>query len=286
MEDREEYYDEINLLDYIDVLKKHYRLIFIIVAVSVLATGISSFLSPRIYQATAAIIPASQSREQSGMSAIAAQFGVSTAPASNVSEIVRLLKSNILMERVIKRYNLLPVLFKKEELKEMPDTNKTWNGIRYLKDIFKVKHNQREGVIELSAEFTDPKTAADILNYILTELTDYMSSEAGRVADTNKKYLESLIDKNADPLIGEKIYSLIAKQIETSMMAGVKENFAFKVLDPPKAPDRKIKPMIRKNIIISFVASLFGAVFLAFFVEYIGNVKKRENRNIGSKRRG
>ena len=277
MEDREEYYDEINLLDYIDVLKKHYGLIFIIVAVSVLATGISSFLSPRIYQATAAIIPAAQSREQSGMGTIAAQFGISTAPASNVSEIVRLLKSNILMERVIKRYNLLSVFFEKEALKEMPDTNKTWNGIRYLKNVFKVTLNQQGGIIELSAEFTDPKTAADILNYILTELTDYMSSEAGRVADTNKKYLESLIDKNADPLIGEKIYSLIAKQIETSMMAEVKENFAFKILDPPKVPDKKIKPKIRKNIMLSFVTSLFAAVLIAFFIEYIGNIKKREN---------
>jgi uncharacterized protein involved in exopolysaccharide biosynthesis len=43
MEDREENNDEINLSDYIDVLKKHKWLISIIVFVSVLATGIISF---------------------------------------------------------------------------------------------------------------------------------------------------------------------------------------------------------------------------------------------------
>ncbi len=276
MQDTEEYDDEINLLDYINVLKKHYRLISVIVIVSVLTTGIVSFLSPRIYQATAAIIPASQMKEQTGMSRIAMQFGISTAPAANVSEIVRLLKSNILMERVIKRYNLLPVFFKKDELKEMPEASRIWNGIRYLKDIFTVNHNQREGIIEISAEFTDPETAADIINYMLTELTDYMSGEARRVAETNKKYLESLINKNTDPLIGQKIYSLIAKQIEMSMMAEVKDNFAFKILDPPKAPDRKIKPKIKMNILLSFFTSLFAAIFLAFFIEYIGKIKSRE----------
>lgn len=276
MPEIEEYDDEINLLDYINVLRKHYILISVIVAVSVLTTGIVSFLSPRIYRATAAIIPASQMKEQTGMSRLAMQFGISTAPAANVSEIVRLLKSNVLMERVIKRYNLLPVFFKKEELKKMPEASRTWNGIRHLKDIFTVTHNQREGIIELSAEFTDPETAADIINYMLTELTDYMSGEARRVAETNRKYLESLIDKNTDPLISQKIYSLIAKQIEMSMMAEVKDNFAFKILDPPKAPDRKIKPKIMMNILLSFFVSLFAAVFLAFFTEYIGKLKQQE----------
>ncbi len=276
MKEIEEYDDEINLADYINVLKKHYRLIAIVVAVTVLATGIISFNSPKIYQATAAIMSASSAGQQSSASAIAMQFGISTAPSSNVSEIKRLLESNILMERVIKRYNLLPVFFKKEALKEMPEASKIWNGIRYLKGIYKVNYNQKEGIIELSAEFKDPKIAADIITFVLTELTDYMSSEAKRVAETNKAYLESLIDKNTDPLIGQKIYYLIARQIETAMMAEVKENFAFKILDPPKVPDRKIRPKVRQNIMLAFVTSLFGAVFLAFFIEYFQRQKERE----------
>jgi uncharacterized protein involved in exopolysaccharide biosynthesis len=149
--------------------------------------------------------------------------------------------------------------------------------------MYKVKDNKREGVIELSVEFKDPEVSARILNYILAELTDYMSSEAKRVAETNKEYLESLIIKNADPLIKQKIYSLIARQIEKSMMAEVKENFAFKILDPPKVPDRKIKPRIIMNIALSFIIALFVAVLVAFITEYIGNVKKIRNREIKEK---
>ncbi len=278
MQDREEYNDEINLLDYINELKKHYWLISIIVAVSVLTTGISSFLSPKIYEARAIIMPATKPQEQNSMSAIASQFGITPTQRINVSELLSLLKSNILMERVIKKNKLLPIFFNKKGLKEMPAASKTWKGIRYLKKIYRIKHNQREGIIELSAEFKDPKTAADIIQYILTELTEHMSSEAKRVAETNKEYLESLIDKNADPLIKQKIYSLIAQQIEISMMAEVKENFAFKVVDPPKVPDRKIKPKIRKNLVLSFIISLFAGISLAFFIEYIENARKREKK--------
>jgi len=155
---------------------------------------------------------------------------------------------------------------------------KTWKGIRTLKSVFSVDNNQKEGVIELSAEFNDPKIAKDIINYILTELTNYMSSEAKRVAETNRKYLETLIDKNADPLIRQKIYSLIAKQIEISMMAEVKENFAFKVIDPPKVPDRRIKPKRRQIVLLAFITSLFAGIFVAFFMEYVENMKRRERR--------
>src|SRR5512145_378513 len=102
----------------------------------------------------------------------------------------------------------------------------------------------------------------DVVTYTLIELTDHMSNEARRVADTNKQYLESQIDKTADPFIKTKIYTLIAQQIETAMMAEVKENFAFKILDPPRIPDKKIKPKRAQMVIIAFLFSLFLSVFI------------------------
>ena len=283
MQQKEDYDNEINFLDYISILENNIKLIMIIVAISVVSTGIISFISPKIYEATAVIMPTVQPQEQSGMSAIASQFGITSPQTSSGSEIISLLKSNILLERVIKKYNLFQVIFGKGS-KGRKENEKIWDGIRYLKKkMYKVKDNKREGVIKLSVEFKDPEVSARILNYILAELTDYMSSEAKRVAETNKEYLESLIIKNADPLIKQKIYSLIARQIEKSMMAEVKENFAFKILDPPKVPDRKIKPRIIMNIALSFIIALFVAVLVAFITEYIGNVKKRRNREIKEK---
>lgn len=270
MQDRDECSDEISLLDYIKIFAGHKKLIIAIIVISVVGTGIFSFLSPKIYVATAVIIPADNRQDQRGMSALSSQLGIAALQPSNAAEIVSLLQSNILMERVINKYDLMPVFFGKEAKER-----NIWDGIRYLKNgIYKVNDNKRDGVIELSVEFKDPDVSAHTLTYILTELTDYMSGEAKRVAETNRTYLESLIEKNADPLIKQNIYSLIARQIEISMMAEVKENFAFKVLDPPRASDRKIKPKIRENIMFSFIVSLFAGIGLTFFIEYLKKLKK------------
>jgi LPS O-antigen subunit length determinant protein (WzzB/FepE family) len=131
-----------------------------------------------------------------------------------------------------------------------------------------VSPNQKDNSIQVSMRFRDPGIASDIVNYTLLELTDHMSTEARRVADTNKKYLESQVDKTADPFIKAKIYALIAQQIETAMMAEVKENFAFKVLDPPKAPDKKISPKRVQMVIISFIVAIFIGLLAAFIREY------------------
>ncbi len=283
MENREEYDDEINLLDYLNVIKKRRNIIIIIVVVCVVIAVIYSLLQTNIYQSKAVIMSVAQQSEQGGMSAIAAQFGLSAPSTSNVSELINLLRSNILIERVIKKNNLLTVFFKKEELKDIPDDIKAWKGIRTFKSIFSVNNNQKEGVIELSSEFKDPKIAKDIINYMLHELTNYMSSEAKRVAETNRKYLETLIDKNADPLIRQKIYSLIAKQIEISMMSEVKENFAFKVIDPPRVPDRRIKPKRRQIVLLSFITSLFAGIFIAFFMEYVEKARERGSGEVGKR---
>jgi uncharacterized protein involved in exopolysaccharide biosynthesis len=279
MEGKEGHSSEINILDYINVLIKQKKIIFLFVAVSVIVTGIISFLSPKIYQSRAVIMPSdATTNTQGSMHDMARRFGISTGQTSSTAEIVSLLRSNILTEKVIKKHNLLNIFFKKDDLGKMAESSKTWNGIRYLKAIYQVNTKLREGIIELSAEFKDPKISADIINYILTELTDYMSSEAKRTAETNRKYLESLINKNTDPLIQNKIYSLIAQQIEISMMADVKQNFAFRTLDPPKVPDMHIKPNTPKSIILSFFLSLTAGIFAAFFIEYIENIKRHKTK--------
>jgi uncharacterized protein involved in exopolysaccharide biosynthesis len=102
-----------------------------------------------------------------------------------------------------------------------------------------------------------------------------MSYEAKRVANTNKKYLEVEIDKVADPFIRAKIYGLIAQQIETVMMAELKENFAFKMLDSPRIPDRRIKPKRTQMVLIAFIVAFFLGVMVAFVKEYTDKIRNK-----------
>jgi len=313
--------DEINLLDYWRVIWKRRKMIGRVVAAVVVLTVVISLLMTNIYQSKAVITPVAAKEGARGgtLATLAQQFGglpgVTFPSVSSASEIVALLESNILREKVIERYNLMPVLFheawdpEKKDWKRgginlnplyyvsklakllQPQAPKgvrkaeegvpdIWDGIRELDDIVSVKNNIKENSITITADFYDPEMAAKLVEYYLLTLTDHMSEEARRVAMTNRKYLEEQLAKTADPLIKQNIYNLIAQQLETSMMAEVKENFAFKVIDPPKAPDRKTKPKRAQMVILSFVVALFIGIFAAFFLEYLE--KQNINVNIRS----
>jgi len=309
--------DEINLLILWRVIWRRRKFISILMIAVVFFTACALFFMKDIYQAKAVIVPVT-TKDSGGaggtLSALASQFGglpgISMPGSTNSAEIVSLLKSNILQEKVVERYRLMPVLFydqwdsrKKDWRREpgsilnplrwlsnllvviSPSDPKTvsrkgeegipqlWDALRLFDDIIVIDNNIKDNTITLTVDYEDPELAAKITGYFLETLTEHMSTEAKRVALINRTYLEEQLQKTADPLIRQKIYNLIAQQVETAMMAEVKENFAFKVIDPPKVPDRKIKPKRALMVVLSFIVALFMGVFIAFFMEYLEKIK-------------
>jgi uncharacterized protein involved in exopolysaccharide biosynthesis len=281
---REEQVGEVTIMDYVNVVWKRRYFIILLVALAVLVTAAASVIMTPTFESKALISPVSQAQESASVSFLAAQFGITPPTPTSLSEINNLLNSNILREKILKKYDLLPILIKEEILKKMSENEKTWEGIRRLRDSVKITPRVKESILEVSAQFRDPKLAAQVVGYFLTELTEHMSAEVKRVAGTNKMYLESQIDKTADPFIRGKIYGLIAQQIEKSMMAEVKENFAFKVLDPPRVPDKRSSPRRTQMVILAFVVSLFACVFLAFGSEYIERTREKNKKTIMEER--
>jgi uncharacterized protein involved in exopolysaccharide biosynthesis len=311
--------EEISLLDIWRVIWKRRKMIAWIVAIITFGTLFASLFMTNIYQAKAMITPVAQkdSGGGGGLTAILAQQigglpGISLPGSSSASEIVNLLKSNVLREKIITKYNLLPALFIDQwdsdrktwrvkswylnplrwvsdisELvipapttfnqKKDPNIPAVWDGLRKLDKIVSIQFNLKENSITIMANTRDPEFSAKLVDYYLVTLTDYMSAEARRVALTNRKYLEGQLGDASDPLIKQKIYNMIAQQIETSMMAEVKENFAFKVLDPPKVPDKKISPKRAVMVILAFIVSIMLAVFWAFGAEYVDKLRKQAN---------
>ncbi len=309
--------DEINLLDYWRVIWKRRRMIGGVVVITVFATVVISLFMEDIYQAKLVIMPVTSKdsgASGAGLTALVQQFGglpgISMPGSASASEIVSLLKSNILREKVIQQYNLMPILYYKrwnaEQLswkkdsvnfnpayyfslfrktiapilslphnteKKDPDIPDTWDALRLLNEIVKINQDVKQNTIAISVDFHDPDMAARIAEYFLVTLTNYMSSEAKRVAATNQKYLEDQLGRMTDPFIKQKTYNMIVQQIEAGMMAEVKENFAFKVIDPPLAPDKKIKPKRIQMVILSLFAGLFVGIVAAFFREYIEKIK-------------
>ena len=301
--------DEIDLYECWQVLARYKKLILTFTfSVSFIVLVISIF-KVNIYKSKAVILPVKT--ESPGVSSIASRFGglaqiagISLPPGGSSVEIMALLKSDILKAEVIKRYKLLPILFYKQWDKE----NSKWkqpgpiskmlkkirsifkknnvsskkdntpsidDGIEAFDGILRINEDKKLGTISISVEYPDPEIASKLVQYMINALRMHMSEEAIRIAKKNKELLEKELIKTTDPTIQQKLYSLIAKQVETITMAKVNENFAFKVIDPPRVPNKKYKPKRSLIVIIAFTTALFFSIFLAFFLEYIKNAKDR-----------
>ncbi|MFQ5586036.1 MAG: Wzz/FepE/Etk N-terminal domain-containing protein [Thermodesulfobacteriota bacterium] len=277
--------EEINLIDYWRVIWKRKALIVIVILISTISTAVKSLYMENIYQAQAVITPVGKKSGGGGLSSLMQQLGglpgIALPGSASATELVNLLNSKLLKKKIIEKNNLLPVFFheqwdeEKKGWKEDRNGHPTmWDGLRALEGMASVQNNAQDSTITISVDYYDPEVSAQIVDYFLTALNEHMSGETRRVAESNKEYLEEQLKNTSDPLIKRNIYNLIAKQIETAMMSGVKENFAFKVIDPPMVSDRKIRPKRLQMVMMSFFASLFAGVFLAFFVEYVVKVKK------------
>jgi hypothetical protein len=149
------------------------------------------------------------------------------------------------------------------------------DGIRALDDVYNISQDKKLGTLKVSADFYDPSKAAWLVEILLQTLKDYMSSEAIVTAEKNLAILHQELPRTADPLLRQKLQTLIAQNLERKVMAKVNREFAFKILDPPFVPDRKFKPKRAQIVMVSLVSSLFLGIFLAFFREYLQSVREQ-----------
>lgn len=299
------------IADYLRVVWKRRTIVALFFVAGTLISAACTLFMTDIYRASAVITPvAGKETGGSEMSMVAQQIGGLsgiTFPASRPSsEIISLLNSNILREKVIETHALLPVLFidnwdgeRKRwkdgqngglsgQIKRFFSTRPAptidakdsgpslWDGLRELDGIVKISASAKDNTIAIYAEHRDPAFASRLIEILLSTLNQHMSGEARRVAQTNKRYLMEQLGASNDPLIRQKIYNLIAQQIEVYMMSEVKENFAFKVIDPPRVPDRRVRPGKTRFVEAGAALALLGGIFAAFVLEFVSILRSRK----------
>ena len=180
MEERQ-HYDEVDLMDYLRVVWRHRWLLAMIVAAGVAGTAIVSLLMTPVYESRAVIVPTGVLAKDQGAAAglLAMQFGFAPPVTPASTEIVTLLKSDMLREKLIRRHDLLPLFFAKEAMRGKTENQLMWDGIRYLGKRTTVNFTQKDNLITLSFRYKDPKKASELLASMLADLNDHMSSEAG-----------------------------------------------------------------------------------------------------------
>ncbi len=70
-------------------------------------------------------------------------------------------------------------------------------------------------------------------------------------------------------------YETLLKLYERARLEEKKENIFVEVIDPPYLPDVPVKPKKKLMVTVAGVSGLFIGIFMALFLEWLGEVRKR-----------
>lgn len=238
--------DEINLLEYWNVLWRKKWLIIFLCSVAVVATTIMSFYSPKYFKSETVIM--SSATESGGLGAalsgmpLAAALTGAAGIQTPADKIMVILKSRTIAEAVIKRFDLMKVFYEEK----WDPVKRAWknpekrplmaDAVKMLSKSVTKFSKSKEGAVTISVEWKDPALAAEMANYYINVLSGFL----------NEKSI----------------------------------NINIQVVDRAIPAERKSRPVIRKNMMLAGLMSLFIGVFLAFFLEFLSKQKQISSTGI------
>lgn len=275
------------------MLIRRLRLVFAVAFLSAAAAaGVAFSLAP-VYRAEVAMVPAGEDKSMGSLAALSSQFGgltaltgVDASPDLGTDlESIATLKSRKFTTAFFKDKNLLPVLFGdkwdaasgnwKKGLFGSAKAPTLWEAYRLFDDeVRDVKRNKKTGLVTLSIEWSDPQQAAQWANELVDRVNAALQARAIDEAQRSIAYLNEQLAKTTVLEVQQAIYRLIEKQVKTIMLANVRGEYAFKVIDPAVVPERKVRP---KRALLTLLGG-FGGLLLGVVVALVLGLREGGGR--------
>jgi uncharacterized protein involved in exopolysaccharide biosynthesis len=186
---------------------------------------------------------------------VAAQLGSAN---TNLDKLEVILTGEELALRVIAEDSLMPVLF--------PDAwdaeRKAWKGKTpnprdgadiLMHDVLKVSVDRIKRFLELKMTSPNPVTAKKLVEIYLAALIRKLQEDARLESKTNRDFLEAQVNNTSDPIIREKILTMIAMEIEKEMLVGAQ---AIEILKSPAVPMYREFPKRTRIVVLAFLIGL------------------------------
>jgi len=285
--------DEIDLLEYWNVLwKKKWLIISTSVIAAVLAAGISLTM-PNIYKAEVLLTPVSDgggsggglSAALGGLGGLASLAGISMPSAGNVEESLAVLTSREFLWSFIKDKKLMPILFAdawsvekkawiEADLEHQPSL---WAAYRlFTGSVLSTSVDKKSGLVHLAIEWTDADVAAQWSNELVSRLNQYLRQQAINQSHAKLKYLNEELARTQVEDQRRALFELVSQEQKKAMLANTQKQFAFQVIDQAVAPDKKSKPKRALIVILTGFVVGFLTVVAVFIREGLRKQKKMD----------
>jgi uncharacterized protein involved in exopolysaccharide biosynthesis len=164
-------------------------------------TLVVSLFLQKIYESTATLLPQLESNNGVGLGALFASGAASSAaqslgislpgsPATPTDVFTAMLKSRIMADDIIRRFNLM----EHYETKTMHDARGSLEGATRIVVT-------KEKVIKVAVEDRDPQLASDIANFYVSNLDRLNQTLSVSKARENRKFIEQRLAENQSELV-------------------------------------------------------------------------------------
>jgi uncharacterized protein involved in exopolysaccharide biosynthesis len=203
-----------------------------------------------------------------GLANIASLAGVNLDAGGGADrEAKAVLASRSLVEEFIKRNDLIKVL--------LPHPSKPptiWLAVNDFKDSeLAIREDKRTGLLTIDVDWEDPAVAAKWANGFVALANERLRARAIDEATRNIAFLNAQIAQTSVVEVQRAIYNLIESETKTLMLANVRMEFAFTVIDPAVPPERKNRP--KRSLYVLF--GLFLGFAIGVLAAYVRSARAR-----------
>jgi|WetSurMetagenome_2_1015567.scaffolds.fasta_scaffold34123_3 uncharacterized protein involved in exopolysaccharide biosynthesis len=294
--------DEINLLEYIYALAKNkWWIIGAALLGLVLGYGAAYKKGPR-WVAEVLIAPKEADSQKapsfSGLGAFGGLVASQLNMGGNASldKIDLILDSRVFSGKLVEKYDLLPSIYRyqfpKVYKKIWDSTQQKWKPGFFpppvlsaggmVKSTFLKKVTNKNNTMLISTSSKDSTLSYTLAEKYVSFLNEYIKTKVQSDAQENVAYLDKQLTGIADPLLREKIQTLISSEIEKQMVVS-KE--AFRIVDPlflsKTFKEKRIYPPL-----FGFMLFFLVCLFIIFQHAFASSEKSEEDKVLISKLKG
>jgi uncharacterized protein involved in exopolysaccharide biosynthesis len=128
-----------------------------------------------------------------------------------------------------------------------------------------VEQQPKTKFVRISVEFYSPSLAAKWTRDLVEMLNKHIRNMDKKEAEKSIAYLKELTQSSNVVELRRVFSGLMEEQIKSQMIAEVRQDYVFKVIDPAVAPEQKSKPQRAIIIIIAgFLGGVLGLIIILF----------------------
>ena len=266
-----------------DLWLRRWLILAIICVLEIVAIMVAVFSEP-VYRSSIVIMKADTQEQKGILGSLASGFGgflpqgFLGGGGDETLEAAAILLSRAFTESFIVDQNLLPILFSDKwdpergdwrDPQNVPSMNRAFS--LFNSEIRSLDEDEYFGTLILTVEWHDRELAARWANLMVERLNERLRSTAVFEAESSLQYLNEELQKASILNLREAIYVLVQDQINKIMLANVRKEYAFKVIDPAVVADEGAFVWPRRFLLIClglmvglsigiFVALLLGAI--------------------------